>query len=281
MNNYPKVSFLITAYNHELYVYDTIVSACSQNYCGEMEILISDDASTDNTWKMIQKALVDNTSKYDVHAFRNEYNMGIGGNVANLFSRATGDIIVFSDGDDISYSHRVDVLVKKHMQFPHILLLDSNYDFLCGTNIFSHFVEAQEFSINDFITGTICLSGCTRSIKRIVIDKYPPISTFCPTGDSITILRALLLGNGQKVAAMIDDTLVKYRIHENQVSNSINIKKINRISIVKQYISDIKYALKHKFISKRYILGLILFIIKYGLAAALQNNKIWQKIRKR
>lgn len=50
----PKVSIVIPAYNHELYIEEAIYSAVHQTY-KNIEVLVLDDGSTDSTWKIVKK----------------------------------------------------------------------------------------------------------------------------------------------------------------------------------------------------------------------------------
>ena len=67
----PKVSIMIPVYNQEDYIANTIQSALNQNY-NNIEIIISDDASTDNTSQIIKDFLPNQKIKY----FRNQVNIG-------------------------------------------------------------------------------------------------------------------------------------------------------------------------------------------------------------
>jgi glycosyltransferase involved in cell wall biosynthesis len=91
----PKVSIMIPTYNHEHYIEQAIVSASTQDY-PNLEIIISDDSSTDRTGLWAQRHITPNV-KY----FCNEERIG---RVANyrklLYKYATGDYVIMLDGDD-------------------------------------------------------------------------------------------------------------------------------------------------------------------------------------
>ncbi len=57
----PKVSVIIPIHNRELYVAESIESVLDQTYT-DFEFLICDDCSTDNTWQVLEKSILDNGS---------------------------------------------------------------------------------------------------------------------------------------------------------------------------------------------------------------------------
>jgi len=94
--NLPKVSIMIPTYNQELFIADAIQSALAQDY-GNLEIIISDDCSSDNTGKIAQQFLKDSRVKY----YKNTQNLGRVGNYHKmLYDYVSGDWIVNLDGDD-------------------------------------------------------------------------------------------------------------------------------------------------------------------------------------
>ncbi|WP_163322471.1 glycosyltransferase family 2 protein [Draconibacterium mangrovi] len=97
MNNYrPLVSIMIPTYNQEKYVERALRSALSQNY-DNLEIVVSDDCSSDNTEKIVKKYL----NNGNIHYFRNETNLGRVENYhKTLYERAKGDYVLNLDGDD-------------------------------------------------------------------------------------------------------------------------------------------------------------------------------------
>ena len=81
------VSVLIPAYNHENYIKECICSVINQTY-QNLEILISDDCSTDNTAKEINKIKDKRIKKY----FSKE-NKGVVYSINKLLEHASGDYI--------------------------------------------------------------------------------------------------------------------------------------------------------------------------------------------
>src|SRR5258706_998889 len=94
----PKVSILITTYNQELYVEEALISALQQDY-SPLEVVVTDDASTDNTPQIICSL----RAKYGdrLIVLLGEKNLGITGSSNRGLARCTGEYIALQDGDDV------------------------------------------------------------------------------------------------------------------------------------------------------------------------------------
>lgn len=91
-----KITIMIPTYNQAKYISKTIESALSIDY-ENLEVIVSDDCSTDNTEEVISKYLSDDRFKY----IKNEKNLGRVGNYRKtLYEYATGDYVLNLDGDD-------------------------------------------------------------------------------------------------------------------------------------------------------------------------------------
>jgi glycosyltransferase involved in cell wall biosynthesis len=98
---YPKVSILIPVYNRENYLPECIQSALDQTFV-DLEIVISDNASTDMTWE-ICKDFAKKDSR--VRIFRNETNIGPLRNWLRCVSEARGQYIKILFSDDLMFPH--------------------------------------------------------------------------------------------------------------------------------------------------------------------------------
>lgn len=89
----PLVSILIPLYNAEKYIEETITKALQQTY-SNIELVIVDDHSTDNSLKIAQKYISEK-----VHVYSNPKK---GGNPARnyAFEKCNGEYIKFMDADD-------------------------------------------------------------------------------------------------------------------------------------------------------------------------------------
>ena len=113
----PKVSVVTTLYNYRNYVGDCIQSFLDQNF-EDSEIIIVDDASTDNPYEIIKK-YKDKRIKYI--SLKKNGNYSHAKNVGIKASES--DILVMLDADDMLTKGSIKVRYKKLMK---------GYDFVHG-----------------------------------------------------------------------------------------------------------------------------------------------------
>ena len=104
--NRPLVSIIMSVYNNENSLSECLQSVLNQKYIN-FELLIVDDASTDNT-KTILKQLNDERVKI----YYNKKNLGLTNNLNKLLEKSRGQLIARQDGDDLSNASRLVKQVK-------------------------------------------------------------------------------------------------------------------------------------------------------------------------
>lgn len=107
MNN-PRVSICIPTFNGEKFIKEALQSAINQTY-KNIEIIISDDASNDDTLKIVNE-LISNTNI--AFAIYNHTPNGIGANWNNCVRKASGDYIKFLFQDDILRTDCIEKMVS-------------------------------------------------------------------------------------------------------------------------------------------------------------------------
>ena len=107
----PRVTFALFAFNQEDFVREAIESAFAQDY-GPLEIILSDDCSTDRTYEIMQQMAATYDGPHRVIARRNPFNLGTALHVQSAFDASSGDLFVVAAGDDISTPDRVTALTK-------------------------------------------------------------------------------------------------------------------------------------------------------------------------
>ena len=120
MSKEAVISVIIPAYNAELFIAKAIQCVLNQTY-PHFEILIADDASTDNT-----RNIIDSFNDSRIKRFHNSENMGYLKTCNKLFSKASGDYITFQDADDVSVENRLEIQINEFLKDTELGLCTSN-----------------------------------------------------------------------------------------------------------------------------------------------------------
>ena len=134
----PQITVLMSVYNNEKVVARAIGSILNQTY-KDFEFLIIDDASTDDTSRII-----DSYKDKRIRTIRNKNNLGLTKSLNIGLRTAGGKYVARIDADDISLPERL----AKQIDF-----LEENPDFvLCGTSY--HIIDKKGNTIKDIVYNT-------------------------------------------------------------------------------------------------------------------------------
>jgi glycosyltransferase involved in cell wall biosynthesis len=102
----PLVSVAMATCEGERFLAAQLDSLLAQSW-GNLEIVVSDDLSTDRTWEILQQY----AGRGRVRILRNERRLGIAKNFENAVRACTGELIALSDQDDIWKPEKIRTLV--------------------------------------------------------------------------------------------------------------------------------------------------------------------------
>lgn len=179
-----KVSFLVTYYNQEQYVEQSINSILNIEKDFDWEILIADDGSTDNTSHIIQKYIElypDNIKLFVTpRSLNQQYHSvkRVSSNRLKLLEHTTGDIFCILDGDDFYIDTQfIQESLTIFNQNPNISIIAYGYQYLRDgqletattiKNSLSHSIINQEDYLKNFyIHAGACVYRKCFSTKRI------------------------------------------------------------------------------------------------------------------
>ena len=110
----PLVSFIVTSYNYEKFLYQTLESIKNQSY-KNLEIIIVDDNSGDNSVKVAEDFIAQNQD-LRVILLTNEQNLGQLGSMLHGLRYANGQFVSFIDSDDMLLEDYAKVHIQTHLQ---------------------------------------------------------------------------------------------------------------------------------------------------------------------
>ena len=137
----PLVSVITTIYNCENFIEESLESVFNQTF-KDFEFIIYDDASTDRTMQVVADFLRNNNKKFDglVTVIHGEKNVGCGEGRNRAIDTSISRYVAIHDGDDISYSNRIEKEVK---------ILESNPDLFC-VGSWADVINAKSEKIESF-----------------------------------------------------------------------------------------------------------------------------------
>lgn len=269
----PLVTFALFAYDQEKYIREAAEAALSQTY-SPLEIICSDDASSDRTFDIMQEVVSAYTGPHSVVLRRNPQNLGLARHVNLVVQLARGEIVTFAAGDDISLAGRVEAAVTALRAHPEAGFYESGNFRIDSAGaplgaakpVFEHdtAVSLAGFT-SDAVRG---LTGAARSYRTSVLKRFAPLDRFCPTEDSTFLLRCLMLGPGWYAV----EQLVARRIHNANLSGDAALVSMNYEAIWRQYRTDAQAALARGDIDKTTHAAVTRWIERTAIARSLTQK---------
>lgn len=223
--NSPLVSVIIPCYNTEKYVESAVRSIMSQTY-KNLEIIITDDCSTDGTFSILQKLAAEDSR---IKLYKNETNLKIVKTLNNMISQANGKYIARMDADDVSLPERI----EKQVDF-----LEKHKDYgFCGTNVFYINENGEKFRVSHLpITAeenSFCLGFYSSFIHPAVLVRSEIYKenlyneNFLYAEDYELWVR-LVVSKGIK-GGNLKERLFEYRFFEKQTSSVFRKEQIDSV----------------------------------------------------
>ena len=207
----PLVSFVLIAYNQENYVREAISGAFAQTYV-PLEIILSDDCSTDRTFEIMQESASRYVGPGEILVRRNERNLGLAEHINAVVASARGEIICWAAGDDISLPERTKLLVEPMLRDPCVIGTHSRFHNM-DLHGAVHEVANRDSSIREYTVEKIIRHGYkvvsqTHAFRKYVFDFFGPILASVTNEGAIMAFREAVLGK----IVFIDQPTILYRI---------------------------------------------------------------------
>jgi glycosyltransferase involved in cell wall biosynthesis len=233
----PLISIVLLTYNQASLVRESINSVLQQDY-DNLEILLSDDCSTDNTHDVILECVKNYSGPHRLLVNRNESNMGIGAHVDHAVGLTRGDYIVVAGGDDISLPSRVrhsmDVIKREGELGAVIGRLHPFNGVFQDTGDWQPKYAVDGYVLKPGSDDWFKLSGRGKLVgmpgavamwNRKLFTLFCPISELVIAEDVVLANRCLIAGLG---VGFSGQRFVHYRCHDNNVYAGVSKSEFER-----------------------------------------------------
>jgi len=268
------VSILIPVYNREALIGETIQSAIKQSY-EDIEIVVVDNCSTDNTWKILQDFARRDSR---IRIFRNEKNIGAVRNWKKCIDSATGCYgkILWSD-DLISpdfLEKTVPFLENPNVGFVYTPVIcfgegkkETNFDYLPGKQGYyssNEFIEGSLLGHNYPVSPGCALFRMQDLRKNLIVDLPKNIkSNFTQYAIGNDVLIFLLTAKDYPLFAFSENATSYFRAHANSITISSERAKIPlHYALAKSFFIDRHFS-EYEYLNKEFNAILQLLLLKY------------------
>lgn len=187
-------------------------SLLRQDYEGEVEVIVSDDASTDGSDGLLEEALARYEGPWSCRLVRQPTRSGSkSAHLNRLRGWVTGDLVVTFDADDESHPARLRRLAEAFAHDEAIKAVYSGFDLMDesgrpqGRARFERLPDGAD-GVRWFARVDAYAPGTTLAVRREVLERFPPLEPGI-NEDIVLPFRAALLGE----VRFIDDALVQAR----------------------------------------------------------------------
>lgn len=206
-----KYSYVLLAYNQQDYIAEAVSAALAQEG-PPLEIILSDDCSTDRTFEIMQETASDYRGPHQVVLNRNSKNIGVVAHIRKANTMCSGEILIAASGDDISLPDRSRRIIQVFEETD-AWLVHSHADCIdrAGKDVPATYLSAdlvRGADLKTIATSHGLYLGATAAIHRKMFTKYGYVNNPRAYEDLVYGFRAALEGGVQ----FIDRPLVRYRV---------------------------------------------------------------------
>ena len=235
------VSIIIPVYNVEKYLSSCITSIISQTYTN-LQIILVDDGTPDNSGEICDEFAKKDNRITVIH----KKNGGLSSARNAGLDIATGDYIMFVDGDDFLVDNAVEILVSANeeydadfVQFDTVHVTRSNYSFQRASYEYNAelLTDLRQMYWKMYKTLGPGVSACTKLHKRALFDDLRFKEGIIHEDDYLT----LFMLQRVKSALYLDSKLYYYIVHENSIlTSSFSKKKLDVLFISECRLKELK-----------------------------------------
>lgn len=207
----PLVSVVMITYGHEAFICEAIEGVLIQETDFEVELIVSNDCSPDETDKVVEAILKNDPRSSMISYTRHGKNLGVISNFNWVLNQAKGQYIAICEGDDYwtdpkKLQKQVDLLESSRAALCHTKAVDSN------GKLRSTPLSLKQGELEPLIESNFIITASTM-FRTEILKAHTWISGAYPFGDWPLWLTALTQGD----LVYLDELTTVYRVNESGV----------------------------------------------------------------
>lgn len=237
----PLVSVSMITYNHEQYIEEAINGVLMQETDFDVELVISNDNSPDQTDAIIQRIIKEHPNGHWINYIKHEKNLGMMPNSIDNLKQCSGEYIAICEGDDFwTDKHKLQIQINLMQENPQCYLSFHPANEMIGYSL-SEKVLANHSAKNKVFTdiemirriGNIFCPTASMILCRKALDPFPKFLTTAPIGDDFLQILSSLNGG----ALYISRNMSVYRKGHPGSWNTIKNEEKNLLTILDNRIN--------------------------------------------
>ena len=227
MEKYYKVSIIIPIYKAEKFIERCARSLLNFN---SIEYIFINDASPDDSFKIVRELIEKSNRKEDIKLLENEHNLGVAKTRKKGMLEATGEYVIQIDADDWIESNMISALYNKAKQDnADIAVCDYYISFITGKETYrkEEYKPNIDFNIKNIMLGKVHPAFWNTLIKRnLYVEKNIFPSGKINMGEDYEMMLKLFLSTER--VTYIPKALLHYtQYNENSITKTMNREYIN------------------------------------------------------
>lgn len=198
-----KLSIALCTFNGRTYLPEQLESYLAQTRLPD-QLVICDDGSTDNTLRLLEAFAL--TAPFEVRIYRNPHSLGVDKNFEQAVLHCQGDVIFFSDQDDVWLPSKLERMAAAFERNPGL------GGVFCDAEVVDSNLQPKGFTVWQSL-------GFSPGLQRRVLDGKSAdlFMERCIDYDGWTAVMLALLER----LSLVPEVLVKYRQHPCNTSGGV------------------------------------------------------------
>ena len=235
MNNY-KVTIITPIHKAERFIERCAKSLLNQDF-ESIEYIFINDATPDDSFKILKKLVDQCNRKGDIKLLENEYNLGVAKTRKKGMLEASGEYVIQIDSDDWIESNMISILYNKgKKENADIVACDYYVSFITGKKTYrkEEYKSNIDFNIKNIMLGRVHPSFCNTLIRKdFYLNNNILPQGKVNMGEDYEMMLKLFLST-EKVSYIPKAFLYYTQYNENSITKTMN----------KEYINDTIHCIK-------------------------------------